>query len=212
MKHEDNAHIYDLGMKLHWLGRYKAFRRSIIRNFDSFENACILDYGCGTALLLEFIKTNYRYQGDYFGIDPGLGMLKVASGKAIPHQSACFVQASSLPSFPIKSESVDVFVSSLVTHQISSEEKQLLFSEILRVLKPGAKAVMAEFGRPTNIIGKMIAYYTKHVWGAAIPEIGANVAGNFEGIVPELFKAAGFSQFAITCRWKGIIDVMAGVK
>ncbi|MBU1107983.1 MAG: class I SAM-dependent methyltransferase [Candidatus Riflebacteria bacterium] len=212
MKHEDNAGAYDTGMKLHWLGSYNAFRRSIVNNFGDFKNSTILDFGCGTGLLLEFIKTNYQYNGLYLGIDPGAGMLKIANGKTIDHQGKCFVQIPLFPNFPVKSESVDIFVSSLVTHQIPVEGKQVLFNEIFRVLKPGGKAVMAEFGKPSGIIGNLLALYTKKVWGRAIPEIGANAPANFDGIVPRLFESAGFSQFRVTDRWKGSIDVMTGVK
>ncbi|OGK12396.1 MAG: hypothetical protein A2W80_09650 [Candidatus Riflebacteria bacterium GWC2_50_8] len=212
MKHEDNAGAYDTGMKLHWLGSYNAFRRSLVNNFGEFENSTILDFGCGTGLLLEFIKANYRYNGLYLGIDPGAGMLKIAKEKAIDHQGKCFVQIPLFPNFPVKSESVDIFVSSLVTHQISLEGKQALFKEIFRVLKPNGRVVMAEFGKPSGIMGNLLAFYTKKVWGQAIPEIGVNAPANFEGVVPGLFAAAGFSQFRITDRWKGAIDVMAGMK
>lgn len=212
MKHEDNARAYDAGMKLHWLGSYNAFRRSLVDNFGDFEHSTILDFGCGTGLLLEFIKENYQFNGLYLGVDPGNGMLRVAKDKTVDHQSRHFIQIAPFPSLPVKNASVDVFVSSLVTHQITLNGKQALFKEIYRVLKPGGRAVMAEFGKPSDIMGNLLALYTKKIWGRAIPEIYANAPENFAGVVPQLFESAGFSQFRITERWKGAIDVMTGIK
>ncbi|MFZ5950978.1 MAG: class I SAM-dependent methyltransferase [Candidatus Rifleibacteriota bacterium] len=212
MQHEDNAAAYDAGMKLHWFGSYNAFRRSIVENFGSFRDSTILDFGCGTGLLLEFIKSNYSFDGCYIGVDPGAGMLRVANSKSIAHEKKLFAQIPLFPKLPVRSESIDIFASSLVTHQISVEGKKALLEEVKRVLKPGGIAVMAEFGKPSNFFGKLVALYTMRIWGHAIPQIGENSPSNFIGMMPKLFAEAGFNDLSVVSRWKGAIDIITGKK
>ncbi len=164
-KHEDHARFYDLGMKLHWLGKYRRFRESLIAGFGDFEESTIFDFGCGTGLLLEYIKQNYNYQGIYFGGDPGFKMLAVASKKQIRHRRLLWAQIAEIPQLPVKDASVDIFASSLVTHQLPLESKIKSFQEAYRVLKPGGILVSAEFGRPYNLQGRIGAFWLRSFWG-----------------------------------------------
>jgi ubiquinone/menaquinone biosynthesis C-methylase UbiE len=211
-KHNDHAKLYDLGMKLHWLGTYQKFRKSIIENFGDFKDKTILDFGCGTGLLLEFIKKNYSFYGFYLGCDPGHKMLEVAKRRGLEHGSCIFMQISENPLLPIRNSAVDIFVSSLVTHQISHGNKIALFQEIYRILKPNGKIVMAEFGKPTNLLGKFGAFYVKSIWGKIIPEIRVNIIDNLDGQLPDMLKKSGFSEVMIVKKWKGFVEVIKGMK
>jgi len=211
-KHDDHAKLYDLGMKLHWLGMYQKFRKSIIKNFGDFQDKTILDFGCGTGLLLEFIKKNYPYNGLYIGLDTGYNMLQTAKNKNIKHDSQLFVQLSEVPYLPVKYSTIDIICSCLVIHQISHENKLILFKEMQRVLKPDGKIVMTEFCKPYNLVGKYGAFYTKYIWGKIIPEIATNIIDNLEGNIPDMLKMSGCSEVKVAARWKGFINIITAIK
>lgn len=70
-KLNDLARHYDGSMRRDWGREYGPFRDSVISQFGEFRNKTILDYGCGTGLLLEYIKEHYPYTGRYLACDVG---------------------------------------------------------------------------------------------------------------------------------------------
>jgi ubiquinone/menaquinone biosynthesis C-methylase UbiE len=212
-KLNDLAGYYDSSMRRDWGREYDAFRASVVSQFGDFRNKTILDYGCGTGLLLQYIKEHHAYEGRYLACDAGANMLELASTKNIPHADLVFTLIPETPKLPFESASVDIAVSSLVTHQLPPAGKRAMFSEILRVLKPGGVFVLAEFGKSTGFMGFMTELYVRHLWGRFItPAVYANSAENFSGAVPRMVEAAGFNPVAVTSRWKGNIDVIRAVK
>lgn len=208
----DTARWYDAGMRLHWGGEYPAFRDSLIRQFGEFRDKTILDYGCGTCLLLQHIKTHYDYDGLYIACDTGTKMLEAARVKNIPHHRLVLKQIPENPSLDLGPAEVDIAVSSLITHQLSPERKRAMFGEIFRVLRTGGVLALAEFGRAEGMRGRLGEFYIRHVWGRVVPAAGRNCAENFAGAVPGLLKETGFHSVAVTARWKGMIDIIRAVK
>ena len=212
-KLDDLAAHYDASMRRDWGRDYGPFRESVIAQFGDFRRKTILDYGCGTGLLLEYIKENYAYDGLYLACDADANMLELARAKNIPHPDLAFTLIPEVPELPFESGAADIAVSSLVTHQLPPEGKRAMFAEILRVLRPGGVYVAAEFGKSAGFMGFVTEVYVRHLWGRFItPAVYANSAENFAGAVPGLVAAAGFAPVAVTARWKGNIDVIRAVK
>jgi SAM-dependent methyltransferase len=208
-KLNDLAAHYDASMRRDWGREYGPFRDSVIAQFGDFRHKTILDYGCGTGLLLEYIKANHSYDGRYLACDTGANMLDLARSKNIPHKDLAFTLIPEVPALPLENTSVDIAVSSLVTHQLPPAGKRAMFAEVLRVLKPGGIFVLAEFGKSAGLMGFVTELYVRHLWGRFItPAVYANSAENFSGAVPGLVAATGFKDVRVTARWKGNIDVI----
>lgn len=208
----DEARWYDAGMRLHWGGDYSAFRDSLIVQFGEFRGKTILDYGCGTCLLLQHIKAHHDFDGLYIACDTGPKMLEAAREKNIPHSRLVLKQITEDPSLDLGPGEVDIAVSSLVTHQLTPERKRAMFGEIFRVLRPGGLFVLAEFGKSEGFRGRLGEFYIRHIWGRVVPAAGRNCVENFAGGLPGLLAAAGFHPVAVTARWKGLIDVIRAEK
>lgn len=211
-KLDDHAGWYDLGMKLHWGRQYDAFRASVVGQFGSFEGKTILDYGCGTGLLLQYIKAHFRYDGMYIACDPGPNMLAVVREKNIDHKNLVLKLIPEDPALDISAASVDIAVSSLVTHQLPSQGKKKMFAEIFRVLKPGGLFVLAEFGPSSGFMGRMGEFYLRHVWGKIVPTVEEYSRDNFSGALPGFLSGAGFSPVSIVGRHKGTVDIIRAQK
>ncbi len=211
-KLDDEARFYDIGMKLHWGSAYGPFRQSVVGQFGDFREKTILDYGCGTGLLLEYIKANFTYEGLYIACDPGARMLDEVRKKNISHPNIQLKLIPEIPALDIAPASVDIAVSSLVTHQLAPESKRRMFAELFRVLRPGGVLVAAEFGKSSGLSGRIGEFYIRRIWGKFVPAVEANSAENFAGAVPGIARDAGFAAVSVAARWKGLVDVIRAVK
>lgn len=101
----------------------------------------LLDIGCGTA---SSFKAQKQVAKQVIGLDISLNMLRTAQqeNKAVQGSNASlYLSNGDAESLPIQSNSVDVVYSSMALQWCESPERVL--NEVYRVLKPGAKALLA---------------------------------------------------------------------
>jgi malonyl-CoA O-methyltransferase len=101
--------------------------------------ATIADIGCGTGYFAHAACAK-RPDWNLLGIDIAAGMCKVADTRctAIVGDAACL---------PLADASMDAAVSSLCYQWVS--EQRLAYTELYRVLKPGARTIIASLGTST---------------------------------------------------------------
>ncbi len=211
-RHDDHALLLDLGMKLHWLGDYRRFRHSVVSNLPCLKGVRVLDFGCGSGQMCEYLRRSTPFEGSYVGSDPGFQLLRIARRKWGGDPGNVFVRIPETPALPFHDGSFDAVICSLVTHQISTDNKLRLFREMFRVLRPGGVASLAEFGEPSTLFARIQTSLSNLIWGCIISSIRGNTLGNFQGIVPPLLREAGFSPVTITRQWKGMVDVIKAEK
>ncbi len=210
--HDTTSRWYDAGLKLHWFGRYRRFRCSQLAAAGPVSGKTVIDFGCGTGLLYDFIVQQANRPGRYVGIDPGRKMLAMAYGKHPAAADRLLVRNGLIPQLPVRNNAADMVFSSLVTHQLPGADKNILLREAFRILRPGGRLVMAEFGAPVNVAGRLSGWYLRAVWGRIIPAIGRGCEENLAGRLPAMIVAAGFGSVVTTAVWKGMVHVMAATK
>lgn len=110
----------------------------------------ILDVGCGTGVLEEYITGN----GTVVGVDLTGEMLRVAQHKALrSFDSLCLGDAERLP---FGQDSFDIVVSCYVVKYCNPHH---LAAEASRVLRPGGKLVLYDFSRPRGVYAPFLAFY-----------------------------------------------------
>ena len=97
------------------------------------ELGVVLDIGCGTALLLEYMRNSPHHEFTYYiGVDKSIGMLRVAKRRG--GAEADLIQADA-HHIPLREKSIDKALAITVIHHLE-EEKAL--EEIRRVTREEA--------------------------------------------------------------------------
>ena len=104
----------------------------------------------------------------------------------------------------IASDSIDVVVSNCVLNLVRPADKQQLFEEIYRVLKPGGRAVISDIVSDRSPTPTMMA--DPELWSGCIS--GAFLESQF----PEHFQAVGFQSVEILERQAEPWQVIEGIE
>ena len=111
-------------------------------NVSTSKNV-IVDLGCGTGYFTEKLQSVFP-QSQLIGLDLAEGMVSFAQSK---NQSGCKWLCADAEQLPLANNSVDVIFSSLALQWCSDLKN--LFSEIVRVLKPGGQLLFTTLGPQT---------------------------------------------------------------
>jgi demethylmenaquinone methyltransferase/2-methoxy-6-polyprenyl-1,4-benzoquinol methylase len=198
------APTYDLLNRLLSFGVDVSWRRKTVARLPKGK-LDVLDLACGTGdVSLEVVRQ--RPQAAVCGADLSLGMLKAGVPKIKKRKcdDAISLQALSAEDLPYKDDSFDAVTIAFGIRNVSRRDKAL--TEMVRVLRPGGKALILDFSMPPNPLMRALYGFYFH---RALPLIGGLVSGNFEaykylpnsvaGFPPreefvELMRASGFKS------------------
>jgi len=138
---DHSARLYDLGVEILFTGMADAMRRQVAGALDGLpEEAAILDVGCGTGRLLQQLRAA-RPRANLTGID--LSEAYVRHARAELGASAS-VDVGNAEALPYADESFDAVVSVFMFHELPARVRRRVFSEMVRVLKPGGVLVLED--------------------------------------------------------------------
>ncbi len=147
--------------------------------------AAILEFGCGTASNLVALN---RRQPDLLltGIDVDPEILEIARAKLERAGVKAGLVRYDGGALPLEDASQDGVCTLLVFHHLTVEQKKLALAEIRRVLKPGGRFVLADWGRQRNPLLRAGFFLVQLLDGFA------TTRSNAQGLVPGLIADAGF--------------------
>ncbi len=94
----------------------------------------VVDIGCGTGNILRFLNPE-----NYIGVEPSKGMRqKFREKHGVEPLDGHFLR------IPLPERSVDNVITTYAFHHVPDEEKEDAIKEMLRVLKPGGRIVIAD--------------------------------------------------------------------
>jgi len=146
----------------------------------------LLDVGCGTGEVLYQVNKKFGVTVSLHGIDPSDDMLDVARYKLRKVNNAK-VEVGVGEKLQFPDLSFDWVVSSLTFHHVPLDVKRATISESYRVLKPGGRLLISDFGKPTHFVGRMLS----RIW-----ENHAFTSENYRNVIPELMMDAGFGDLS----------------
>ena len=95
---------------------------------------------------------------DMEGIDGDPKILQIAQAKSDRVGLSIKFEQGFATQLPYADSSFDRIFSSLFFHHLELDDKHLAFTEIGRVLKPGGQLHIADWGRPTNGLMRLLFY------------------------------------------------------
>jgi arsenite methyltransferase len=168
---------------------------------------CILDVGCGTGQLAEFVARVVGRSGRVVGIDPLTFRVNLSHRRVLPNFSARVGRAEDLYAF--EDGSFDVVLMNSVFHWLQNQEQAL--AEAARVLRPGGRIGISTLAKERPYAWRVVL---DKVFGPSQLNDGENAAWSGPNRVDSeelqrLLEQTGFE--AINAGIRTFVDHFSGV-
>ena len=202
------------GRTLHWAGEYDIFTRlmgfgtnarnsrMVIELANVKPGESVLDVACGTGNLTLTARTYAGASGKVHGIDASPEMIEAARKKAAAAGTGVVFDVGLAEKLAFPDGSFDVVISRLAMHHLPDEVKRAALAEMLRVLKPGGRVLIADFVQPTS-------HWKSHIMSALV---GPNMVQTSAWSLPPMLTSAGFVEVASGPTRSSFLGYVSGKK
>ena len=167
-------------------------------------DAAVVDVGCGTGTLAIALAAD---GAEVIGVDGDPEVLALAHAK--PGAETVQWRKGLATALPLPGASADRVVMSLLLHHLDAGAKRAALAEALRVLRPGGRLHVADWGRPRDAVMRAAAWALQRVDG---PD---GLRENLEGAIPALLADAGFTAVAVHDRLRtawGSLELLSALR
>lgn len=169
--------------------REAAFKARLVALAALADGERALDVGCGTGTLA-LALARCRPAARIAGVDADDAMLERARAKSTRAGARLELRRAMAQDLPFADATFDVVVSSLFFHHLLRPAKAQVAAELVRVLRPGGRMVVADWGAPGGPIMRLAAAQVRLLDG------DAPTRDNLAGRLPAIFADAGFADVA----------------
>jgi ubiquinone/menaquinone biosynthesis C-methylase UbiE len=173
--------------------RERTFRSRLVAQVASSAPTSLLEIGCGTGSLTTLLAQALP-AASIVGLDPDPGVLTRAQAKG-QTQRIEWLQGTAVQ-LPLPDQSIERVVASLVLHHLTAGEKLLALAEAHRVLRPGGRLHIADWGAPQDAIMGAAFFVLRAIDG--FDRTRAHVRGE----LPSLIAGAGFAEVQLRDRMR----------
>lgn len=155
----------------------------------------ILDLGCGTgAMTLALARA--CPSATLIGVDGDPDVLERARRKAHAEGIELELHEALANRLPIADADVQCVVSTLVFHHLAPSAKRDALAEVWRVLVPGGRLLICDFGRASDPAMRAAFFVVQLLDGFA------NTREHARGELPQIVSQAGFSDVTVLDRYR----------
>ncbi|SMO48152.1 bifunctional demethylmenaquinone methyltransferase/2-methoxy-6-polyprenyl-1,4-benzoquinol methylase UbiE [Gracilimonas mengyeensis] len=170
----DIADDYDRINSVLSFGVHHAWRKKAVLESGAIEGDHVLDCATGTGdLAIEFKKT-VGDSGYVMGTDFCAPMIEPAPAKAEEAGLKIDFEVADAMDLPYEEDTFDI--ASIAFGIRNVDEPVTALKEMARVVKPGGRVVVLEFGQPKGLMKFPYELYSQHI----MPAIGGWLSGNRE--------------------------------
>jgi demethylmenaquinone methyltransferase / 2-methoxy-6-polyprenyl-1,4-benzoquinol methylase len=163
---------YDIANDLMSFGTHRLWKQKAVRLSQASAGQAVLDCATGTGDVAIAFKRAVGSTGRVVGTDFNAEMLKTAPDKAKSQSLDIVFEVADAMKLPYPSASFDISSISFGIRNVDDPVQAL--KEMSRVVKPGGRVVVLEFGQPTGLFGLVFQPYARFV----MPTLGHLVSGN----------------------------------
>ncbi len=153
---------YDVLAWLLLLGRERAFRERLVDLARLLPGDAVLDMGCGTGTLAIAARRRVGPGGRVDGIDASPEMIARARVKARRASLDVAFREGVVEALPYPDAQFDAVLSTLMLHHLSRAARQACAREIRRVLRPGGRVLVVDFGPTPRGKRSLIGHFHRH--------------------------------------------------
>lgn len=168
------ADDYDKMNSVLSLGIHHLWRKKTIKESNLEQGFKVLDCATGTGDLAIEYKKAVGPTGYVLGTDFCKEMIDHAPAKSREKGLEVDFEVADAMDLPYEDDRFDVASISFGIRNVDDPVKAL--KEMARVVKPGGKVVVLEFGQPTGFISGPYKLYSQHI----MPKLGEWISGNKE--------------------------------
>ncbi len=163
---------YDTANDALSFGAHHAWRRKAVKLSGARAGMSVLDCATGTGDLALAFKRAVGDTGDVLGTDFCEPMLKTAPAKAERAGLKVRFEVADAMKLPYATATFDLSSISFGIRNV--DDPSTCLHELARVVKPGGRVVVLEFGQPEGFFGSLFRLYARFL----MPLIGRAVTGN----------------------------------
>jgi demethylmenaquinone methyltransferase/2-methoxy-6-polyprenyl-1,4-benzoquinol methylase len=163
---------YDVTNEVLSFGIHRLWRRAAVKASGAKEGDSVLDCATGTGDLALAFKRKVGPSGRVMGTDFCPEMLQSAPAKAAQAGLPVEFQVADAMALPFADNTFDV--ASIAFGIRNVDDPVVCLKEMARVVKPGGRVVVLEFGQPSGVFGGLFRLYSKVI----MPAIGGLLTGN----------------------------------
>jgi ubiquinone/menaquinone biosynthesis C-methylase UbiE len=193
-----HSRSYIPALKYHLLTRYydrvvslttreKLFKSLLVEQIALTSEQRLLDVGCGTGTLTQMLAQS-EPTVSITGLDADLNALKQAKAKLTTMSKRVTFEQGFAQEMSFKNASFDVAVSSLFFHHLDRQQKLEVLKEIRRVLKPEGQLHIADWGKPTSMLQRLLFLIVQCLDGFNTTQ------DSVDGVLPSIIEEAGFTD------------------
>ena len=180
------APAYDRTNSVLSLGIHHLWRKTTVQDSGASNGMYVLDCATGTGDLAFEFKKAVGIDGRVLGTDFCPEMMVTGPEKAERKQLHVDFEVADAMNLPYPDDTFDIASISFGIRNVDDPATAL--KEMARVVKPGGRVMILEFGQPTGIVGLIYEAYSRYV----IPFIGGLLTGNKEAYTYLPRTAASF--------------------
>ncbi|MBS1893497.1 MAG: class I SAM-dependent methyltransferase [Actinobacteria bacterium] len=192
--------LYDPVVRL--TSREGAFKRRLLEIAELKAEDRVLDLGCGTGTLA--IAASQAQPGaEVTGLDGDPEVLARARRKASSAGAHVDFDEGLSTELPYDDGRFDVVLSTLFFHHLEPAAKRVTAAEIARVLRPGGRLLVADWGPPQDALMRIAFLAVRSLDGFELTR------ENAEGALPSIFADAGLQRAEQVDRLRTATGTMA---
>jgi SAM-dependent methyltransferase len=160
-----------------------ALREQVLEGVD--DDATIVDVGAGTGTLA-IALAEAAPKARVVGVDPDPEILEIARAK--PGADRVEFEEALAQELPLEDGAAERVVMSLMLHHLEPDAKRSALAEARRILRPGGRLHVADFGRASDPLARA------GFLAVQLADGFSNTRDHATGRLPELIRSAGFDE------------------